>query len=90
MAAAVHIPMDQLSAETRALLERANAAGDILVDGKDVDYRISRIGGRTASEALERIKNAAGADVEVDSEWSQDLKNIIASRYTEPHRDPWA
>ena len=90
MATAVHIPIEELSAETRALLDRAEAAGDIFVDGKGVGFKISRLPGRTAAEALDLIKNSPTADVEVDEDWAKDMAEIIALRKTDSYRDPWA
>jgi hypothetical protein len=88
MATAVHIPFEELSADTRSLLERVNASGDIFVDGHGADYKISRLPGRTAADALAMLKDRPNADVAVDADWAKDMAEIIALRKTEP--DPWA
>jgi hypothetical protein len=89
MAAANHIPLEELSADTRALLEQARERGDLFIDGHGVHFKISRLPGRTAAEALEIMRNLPGANVEVDDEWSNDMSEIIALRRTETYRDPW-
>jgi hypothetical protein len=86
--AATHIPLEELSADTRALLERAQEAGEVFVDGYGLHVKISRMPGRTAAESLDIIQNSPNADVEVDDEWSNDMREIIALRHTENYRDP--
>jgi len=87
--AAIHIPLEELSADTRALLERAKESGEVFIDGHGLHFKISRMPGHTAAEALEMLRNSPDADVEVDDEWSSDMRDIIALRRTEIHRDPW-
>jgi hypothetical protein len=89
MAAAIHIPLEELSADTRALLEQAKECGEVFIDGHGIHFKISRMPGRTAAEALDLLRNSADADVEVDDEWSNDMREIIALRHTEPYRDSW-
>jgi hypothetical protein len=91
MATSVHIPLEELSSETRALLERANDTGDVFIDGTGERYRISRLPtpGRTAAESLELLRNSPHANVEVDEDWAKDMRDIIALRHSEPYRDPW-
>lgn len=90
MAAATHIPLEELSADTRALLERAQEAGEVFVDGQGLHVKISRMPGRTASEAMELLLKSPDADVEIDANWSNDMQEIIALRHSETTRDPWA
>jgi hypothetical protein len=89
MASAIHIPFEDLHIATRELLERAEHNGELFVDKKGVGFKIIRIAGRTASEALELIRNSPAADVEVDEDWANDMREIIALRHTVPDRDPW-
>ena len=87
--AAMHIPLEELSADTQALLEQAKERGELFIDGHGVNFKISRLPGRTAAEALAIMRNLPEANVEVDDEWSNDMNEIIALRHTETHRDPW-
>jgi hypothetical protein len=89
MATAVHIPLEELSADTRALLERTKESGEVFVDGDGIHFKISRTSGRTAREALDIMRSLPDANVEVDDEWSNDMSEVIALRRTEPHCDPW-
>lgn len=87
--AAMHIPLEELSADTRALLDQAKEYGELFIDGHGVHFKISRLPGRTAAEAFEILRTLPEANVEVDDEWSKDMSEIIALRHTEPYRDPW-
>jgi hypothetical protein len=87
--AAIHIPLEELSADTRALLERAKESGEVFIDGHGLHFKISRMPGRTAAESLDILRSSPDADVEVDDEWSNDMREVIALRHSEPHRDPW-
>jgi hypothetical protein len=71
------------------LLERANESGEVFIDGHGVGFKISRLPGRTAAEVFELLRNSPNANVEVDDEWANDMREIIALRHTEPYRDPW-
>jgi hypothetical protein len=92
MATAVHIPIDDLSSDARALIDRVETAGDIVIDAVGKRFRISQLPGpwRTAAESFELLKNSPNVDVEVDEDWSKDMAAVIALRYSEPDRDPWA
>jgi hypothetical protein len=83
---AVHIPIEDLSAETRALLERVNESGDIFIDGH-IGYRISRLPGRRLSEILSD-PSIFWSNVTQDDQWSNDMEEIVAMRKL-PERDPW-
>jgi len=85
MATAVHIPLEELSPDAQALLERAQSGDDIFVDGKGVGYKISRLPGRTAAEIL-ADPTIQWSDTVPDEDWGKDLEEIIAWRKL-PERD---
>jgi hypothetical protein len=87
MATAVHIPIEELSAETRAFIERAETASDIVVDSAGERFRISRIPSRTLSEVLSD-PTITWSNAIPDKEWGKDLEEIIALRKQEIS-DPW-
>jgi len=89
MASAVHISFEELPAAARELLERAEENGEIFIDHKGAGFKISRLPGRTANDALAMLRHSPDANVEVDENWAADMQEVIALRHSQPDRNPW-
>jgi hypothetical protein len=88
MASAVHIPISELPAETKTLIDRVLMGEEIVVDADGAAVRLSRSFGRTAPEIL-ADPTIKWSNAVPDENWARDLEEIIASRKL-PERDPWA
>jgi hypothetical protein len=89
MASVVHIPLSELP-NSQSLRDRLRTAEEVVLETADESYRFTRERkgpGRTAEEMLRML--GPDAHVEVDEDWSADMRDIM--RENRAHdRDPWA
>jgi hypothetical protein len=88
VATAVHIPISELSAEMKDLVERARVGEEVVFDVDGVRLQLVRRFARTAEEVL-ADPSIRWSDVVPDEEFANDLEAIVAERKL-PERDPWA
>jgi len=88
MAAATHIPISELSPETKSLVNRVLVGEEIVVDADGAAVRLSRSHSSTLSEIL-ADPNFKWSCAIPDENFAKDLEDIVAERKL-PWRDPWA